>query len=44
VRDFLTFLGVPPRIAELDAEGAEHHMSAITIRKMEEYIERGSRS
>lgn len=44
VCDFLKCLGVPPRIAELDAEGAEHHMSAITIRKMEEYIERGSRS
>jgi DtxR family manganese transport transcriptional regulator len=42
VRDFLMFLGVPPRIAELDAEGAEHHMSAITIRKMKEFIKQSS--
>jgi DtxR family manganese transport transcriptional regulator len=41
VRDFLIFLGVPARIAELDAEGAEHHMSAITVRKMKEFMKLG---
>lgn len=35
VRDFLLFLGVPRGVAEVDSEGAEHHMSAVTIRRME---------
>lgn len=38
VRDFLLFLGVPPRVAEVDSEGAEHHMSALTIRRMEQFM------
>ncbi len=41
VRDFLLFLGVPRRIAELDSEGAEHHMSAQTVRRMERFMRGG---
>lgn len=36
VRDFLLFLGIPRGVAEVDSEGAEHHMSAVTIRRMEQ--------
>lgn len=31
VLDFLIRLGVPPDIAEFDAEGIEHHLSAETL-------------
>lgn len=31
---FLLSIGVPPRQAEIDAEGIEHHVSAATIRAM----------
>lgn len=32
VLDFLKFMGVPEDIAELDAEGVEHHVSAETLK------------
>lgn len=41
VLDFLLALGVPPRQAEIDAEGLEHHASDATIRAMRRWC--GSR-
>jgi DtxR family manganese transport transcriptional regulator len=35
VLSFLIHLGVPPRQAEIDAEGIEHHVSDATIRAMQ---------
>ena len=35
VLGFLIALGVPPRQAEIDAEGIEHHVSDATIRAMQ---------
>ncbi|MCO6430902.1 MAG: manganese-binding transcriptional regulator MntR [Deltaproteobacteria bacterium] len=32
VVQFLLMLGVPPDVAEIDAEGAEHHISDTTLR------------
>ena len=32
---FLCWLGVPEDVAEIDAEGIEHHVSATTLRRME---------
>lgn len=40
VRDFLVAIGVPPEIAEIDAEGIEHHVSAETLAAFERIIER----
>lgn len=34
VVSFLVWLGVPPRQAEIDAEGIEHHVSVATIQAM----------
>mgnify|MGYP002777459384 CR=1 FL=1 len=34
VLDLLIGLGVPPRVAEVDAEGIEHHVSPVTLRAM----------
>ena len=36
---FLRAIGVPPRQAEIDAEGIEHHVSAATIRAMKRLVE-----
>lgn len=36
---FLIALGVPEEIAELDAEGLEHHVSAETLAAMEAFSE-----
>ena len=36
VLDFLHAIGVPPGIAEADAEGIEHHVSGETLRIFEE--------
>lgn len=36
----LVALGVPPETAELDAEGMEHHVSAVTLKAFETYLER----
>ncbi len=35
VLDFLHAIGVPPDIAEADAEGIEHHVSAVTLEALE---------
>jgi len=35
---FLTALGVPPAVAESDAEGVEHHVSRETLNAMLRYI------
>ena len=35
VLDFLVSIGVPPHIAEEDAEGVEHHVSQETLRVFE---------
>jgi len=34
---FLVALGVPPAIAEIDAEGIEHHVSAATLQAMRRF-------
>jgi DtxR family manganese transport transcriptional regulator len=39
VRDFLVALGVDPVVAESDAEGLEHHVSAETLAAFERYLE-----
>ena len=38
VVSFLERLGVPREIATIDAEGIEHHVSAIVLQKMATYI------
>ena len=40
VRDFLVAIGVPAEIAEIDAEGIEHHVSDETLAAFERIIER----
>lgn len=35
----LVALGVPPECAERDAEGMEHHVSEVTLRAFEAYLE-----
>ena len=42
VQNFLEALGVPQRIAEEDAEGMEHHVSAETLKAMARYLARNS--
>lgn len=37
---FLLAIGVPPKQAEIDAEGIEHHVSEATIRAMRRLTER----
>jgi DtxR family manganese transport transcriptional regulator len=39
VRDFLIALGVPAKVADIDAEGIEHHASQSTIEAMSAFIE-----
>lgn len=36
---FLVAIGVPPKQAEIDAEGLEHHASDITIRAMKAWMQ-----
>jgi DtxR family manganese transport transcriptional regulator len=36
---FLQAIGVPPKQAEIDAEGLEHHASDITIRAMKAWMD-----
>jgi DtxR family manganese transport transcriptional regulator len=36
---FLTAIGVPAPVAEMDAEGIEHHLSATTIAAMSRFLE-----
>lgn len=38
VRDFLISLGVAPRIADADAEGIEHHVSAETLSAFRRFL------
>lgn len=40
VEDFLIALGVPGKQASLDAEGIEHHVSAVTLEAMQKFIRR----
>lgn len=35
---FLERIGVPPDVAEVDAEGIEHHVSATTLARMTEFL------
>jgi DtxR family manganese transport transcriptional regulator len=36
---FLVALGVPPAVAESDAEGLEHHVSRETLKAFRQYLE-----
>jgi DtxR family manganese transport transcriptional regulator len=38
VVEFLQRIGVPEDVAEIDAEGIEHHVSAETISAMEAFL------
>lgn len=38
--EFLICLGVPARVAEVDAEGAEHHISPITLSKFKAFLKK----
>jgi DtxR family manganese transport transcriptional regulator len=38
--DFLVAIGVSAKIAEIDAEGAEHHLSKQTFDKMKEFLDK----
>lgn len=40
VHDFLLSLGVPDSVAEIDAEGIEHHVSDATLEAMRKALER----
>lgn len=37
---FLLALGVPPEVAEEDAEGIEHHVSADTLLAMDRFVQK----
>jgi len=37
VENFLTDIGVDPETARIDAEGIEHHVSAVTLRAFQAY-------
>jgi DtxR family manganese transport transcriptional regulator len=39
VVDFLLALGVPPVVAEVDAEGMEHHVSKETLQQFAKFVE-----
>ena len=41
VRLCLIAIGVPPRVADVDAEGIEHHASEATLRAMQDFLDRG---
>jgi DtxR family manganese transport transcriptional regulator len=41
---FLLSLGVPKKIAELDAEGIEHHVSPETLQALERRLKQGGKS
>lgn len=40
VLEFLMKLGVPENVAIIDSEGIEHHLSDITLSKMQDFISR----
>jgi DtxR family manganese transport transcriptional regulator len=37
--EFLMAIGVPQKLAEIDVEGAEHHISKVTLTKVMEFLE-----
>ena len=41
VRQCLIAIGVPPRTADIDAEGIEHHASEATLQAMKDFLDRG---
>lgn len=41
VLEFLLALGVPPAVAEADAEGVEHHVSAETLEAFQKFMRKG---
>jgi DtxR family manganese transport transcriptional regulator len=43
VYDFLINLGLPKRIAQLDSEGIEHHVSDFTLKKLERFNKENTR-
>jgi DtxR family manganese transport transcriptional regulator len=43
VRDFLVALGVDAETADADAEGIEHHVSAVTLSVFRRYLARAGR-
>jgi DtxR family manganese transport transcriptional regulator len=43
VLEFLVALGVPPKTAEVDAEGIEHHVSKQTLQAMRDFLARQTR-
>lgn len=43
VRDFLISLGVPPEIADADAEGVEHHVSTPTLEAFRKHLGKSAR-
>lgn len=44
VTDFLKAIGVPDDIAELDAEGVEHHVSAETLKIFQNFTRKNNKS
>lgn len=44
VTAFLRALGVPPAVAEVDAEGIEHHVSAETLAAFQRFTQRAARA
>jgi DtxR family manganese transport transcriptional regulator len=40
VQNFLLALGVSPQVAQVDAEGMEHHVSAETLKAMARFLAR----
>lgn len=38
VVEFLIRIGVPENVAEQDAEGIEHHVSQVTLRKLDDFL------
>ncbi|NDR58954.1 manganese-binding transcriptional regulator MntR [Aliiruegeria sabulilitoris] len=42
VVDLLVAIGVPAETAELDAEGMEHHVSDVTLKAFEAFLERAT--
>ncbi len=38
--EFLTAIGVPPDLVERDVEGMEHHMSGVTVEKIQALLPR----
>ena len=36
--DFFVAIGVPRKVAEVDVEGAEHHISETTLKKVRQFL------